>query len=72
MHGYFCIRFLVFMLREKNLLDYINLFSPNEYGKNDKTVLECFYSLETKKFFLFMDSKKVTMKKIYCINCNKV
>ena len=30
------------MLKGKNLLDYINLSSPNEYEKNDKTILKYF------------------------------
>ena len=42
MCGYFCIRFIDFMLKDKNLLDYSNLFSPNEYEKNDKIILKYF------------------------------
>ena len=37
---YFCIGFIDFMLKGKMLLDYINLFSPNEYKKNDKLILK--------------------------------
>ena len=36
--GYFCIRFIDFMLKGKSLLDYTNLFSPNKYEKNDKII----------------------------------
>ena len=36
MCGYFCIEFVDFMLKDKSLLEYVNLFSPNEYKKNDK------------------------------------
>ena len=32
--GYFCIRFINFMLKVKRL-DYANLFSPNEYEKSE-------------------------------------
>ena len=39
---YFCIGFIDFMLKNKNLLDYANLFSPNEYEKNDKVILKYF------------------------------
>ena len=42
MWGYFCIRFIDFMLKDKILLDYRNLFSPKEYEKNDKTMLKHF------------------------------
>ena len=41
--GYFCIGFIDFMLKDKSLLDYTNLFSPNEYEKNDKTIVKCFH-----------------------------
>ena len=33
--GYFCIRFIDFMLKGKSLLDYTNSFSPNDYERND-------------------------------------
>ena len=42
MCGYFCIRFIDFMLKGKSLLDYTNLFSPNDYEKNDKIALKYF------------------------------
>ena len=42
MCGYFCIRFIDFMLKCKNLLGYINLFFPNKYEKNDKIILKYF------------------------------
>ena len=40
MCGYFCIGFIDFMLSNKSLLDYTNLFSLNKYENNDKTVLK--------------------------------
>ena len=40
--GYFCIGFIAFMLKGKSLLDYTNLFSPNDYEKNDKIILKYF------------------------------
>ena len=36
MCGYFCTAFIDFMLKVKSLLDYTNLFSPNDYEKNVK------------------------------------
>ena len=42
MCGYFCIGFIDFMLKGKSLLDYTNLFSPNDYEKNDKIILRYF------------------------------
>ena len=40
--GYFCIGFIHFMLKRKSLLQYTNLFSPNDYEKNDKVILKYF------------------------------
>ena len=40
--GYFCIGFINFMLKGKSLLDYTNLFFPNEYKTNDKMILNSF------------------------------
>ena len=42
MCGYFCIGFIDFMLSGKSLLDYTNLFSRNDYEKNDKIILKYF------------------------------
>ena len=42
MCGYFCIGFIDFMLKGKSLLEYTNLFSPDEYKNNDKIILKCF------------------------------
>ena len=43
MCGYFCIRFIDFMRKSKNLLDFTNLVSPNKYEKNDKIILKYFH-----------------------------
>ena len=40
--GYFCIGFIDFMQKIKSLLLYINSYSPKEYGKNGKIILEYF------------------------------
>ena len=42
MCGYFCIGFIDFMLKGKSLLAHTNLFSPNEYKKNEKIILKYF------------------------------
>ena len=42
MCGYFCIGFINFMLKCKSLLEYINLFSPNDYEKNNKIIVKYF------------------------------
>ena len=52
------------LVRFVSLLDDTNLFSPNEYEKNDKKILKYLQWLETKKFVLWTDSKKVKMSAI--------
>ena len=42
MCGYFCVRFIDFMLNGKSLLDYTNLFSSNDYERNYKATLKYF------------------------------
>ena len=42
MRGYFCIGFIDFMLKGKNLTDFTNLFSPNNFNKNDNIILKYF------------------------------
>ena len=54
MWRYFCIGFIGFMLKSKCLLDYVNLFSPNEYEKNRN------YKINTKTFSI---TKKLKMNK---------
>ena len=41
-YGYFLIAFIYFILKAKSLLDYTNLFSPNEHKKDDKVILKYF------------------------------
>ena len=42
MCGYICIGFVYFTVKGKSLLDYTNLFSPNDYKKSDKIILKHF------------------------------
>ena len=42
MCGYFCIGFSDFMLKGNRLTDFINLFSPNNFKKNDDIILNYF------------------------------
>ena len=39
---YFCIGFIDFMLAGKALTEYTNLFSPNNFTKNDSIILNYF------------------------------
>ena len=42
MCGYFCIEFINYMLKGKTLLDYSNLFSPNNFKKNGQFIKRIF------------------------------
>ena len=42
MCGYFCIGFINFLFNGKSLTDYTNLFSPNNFKKNDDIILKYF------------------------------
>ena len=42
MCGYFCIGFIDYMFMGKSLTDYTNLFSPNNFKKNDDIILNYF------------------------------
>ena len=39
---YFCIEFINYMLKGKTLLDYTNLFSPNDFKNNDQVIKRIF------------------------------
>ena len=42
MCGFYCIAFIEYMIAGKTLLDHANLFSPNDYKKNDKIIYKYF------------------------------
>ena len=44
MCGYFCIGFIDFMFKGKSLTDYTNIFSPNDFKRNDDAILNYFTS----------------------------
>ena len=48
--NYFCIGFSDFMFKRKTLTKYTNLFSPNNFEKNDNIILSYFLIL-WKKFY---------------------
>ena len=42
MCGFYCMAFIKYMFAGKNLLDYTNLFSSNDYIKNDELIYNYF------------------------------
>ena len=48
MCGYICIGFINFMFNIKSLTNYTNLFSPNDFNKNDDIILKYFALYDVK------------------------
>ena len=42
MYGYFYTGFINFLMKDKSLVEYTKVFSPNEYEMNDKIKLKYF------------------------------
>ena len=42
MCGYFCIGFINFMFKGNSLRDFTNLFTPNDFRKNNDIILNYF------------------------------
>ena len=42
MYGFYCIALIKFMIAGKTLLDYTNLFSPNDDKENDNIICKYF------------------------------
>ena len=42
MCGHFCIEFINYKLKGQTLLDYTNLFWPNDFKKNDRVIKRIF------------------------------
>ena len=49
MYGFYCVAFIEYLIAGKTLLVYTNLFSPNDYQKNDNIIY---------KFFLYKYGRK--------------
>ena len=60
MCGYFCIGFIDFMFKGKTLTEYTSLLSPNDFKKNDDTILN-----------YFMSNMYIYKMESYCLKCKK-
>ena len=49
MCGYFCILFTEYMINNKTLIDFTNLFSPSNFEKNDEIIKKYFQRFFYKK-----------------------
>ena len=54
MCGYFCIGCIDFMLKGKSLLEFTNLFSPNDDKKNNKILKYFFQWLKSWKNYIVL------------------
>ena len=64
MCGYFCIGFVDFMLKDKSLLDYTNLFFPNDCEKNNnKIMLKYFQQLKRWKNYIALFAVSIQIRK---------
>ena len=69
MYGYFCTGFIDFMLKGKILLEYMNLFFPNEYKKNDK-IISKYFQWNLNKLKCIVNIKNVKKIKYYIFQKN--
>ena len=62
---YFCIGLIDFILEGQIFLQYINLFSPNDYEKNDKIILKYFqYNLIKLKCIVMFETSIGDLKEV--------
>ena len=54
MCGYLCIGFNNFILKDKSLLEYTSLFTPNEFKENDKITFRYFQQNLNKLKYIVM------------------
>ena len=71
MCGFYCIAFIEYMLAGKSLLDYTNLFSPNDYKKNDKIIYKYFKNRYGRISKSWVSIKKNWWNKILSFRWNK-
>ena len=71
MCGFYCIAFIEYMLAGKSLLDYTNLFSSNDYKKNDKIIYEYSKDRYGRRSKSWVSIKKNWWNKILSFRWNK-
>ena len=71
MCGYFCIGFINFMFNGKSLTDYTNLFSPNDFNKNDDIILKYFGLYDVKRIIKINVSIIKDTMLSYCLKCRR-
>ena len=60
------------MLKGKTLLDCTNLFSPNDYEKNDKVILKYFHRLKRWKNYFVLFAISIINLKYHTIPLRKI
>ena len=67
--GFYCVTFIEYVIAGKTLSDYTNLFSPNDYQKNDKIIYKYFndkYGRGKSKVWLL--NEKIDETRSYLLN----
>ena len=73
MCGFYFIAFIEYMLTGKNLLDYTNLFSPNDYKKNEKIIYKYLKTNVVEEPSLEFRLRKIDEARVYLLDemkCN--
>ena len=71
MCGFYCVAFIEYMLPGKSLLDCTNLFSSNDYKKNDKIIYKYFKDRYGRRKKSWVQIKKNWWNKILSFRWNK-
>ena len=62
MYGFYCVAFIEYLIAGKILLVYTNLFSPNDYQKNDNIIYKFFYINVVEKIVALKESLDFRLK----------
>ena len=71
MYGFYYIAFIEYILARQTLLDFTNLFSPNDYKKNGKIIINTLKTNMTEEENLNFRLKNRLNKKL-CFVRNKI
>ena len=68
MCGFYCIAFKEYILAGKTLLDYTDLFSPNDYKKNDKIIYKYLIYKYGRRSKSLLKLRKIDATSSYLLN----
>ena len=69
---FYCISFIEYMIAGKSFLDHTNLFSLNDFKKNDKIIYKYFkYKYDKRKRKSWLETKKIDETRNYLLEETK-